>query len=62
MCDLKPCPFCGSERVILEKVQNDPDDKDDFVYSTYCRNCLSKSDWYLNEEDAIKAWNRRSVI
>ena len=56
--ELKPCPFCGSEKVdfILCAEQNYEDHEEGFIY---CHGCGFSSDIYLCEETAAKYWNRR---
>lgn len=58
MPDLKPCPFCGSERVrFIEH------DEQNYEYRTegfiFCERCGFSSDTYF-VEDAIQKWNRRA--
>jgi len=48
---LKPCPFCGDEAELRES----------FGYYVTCTACLSGSDVYDTEIEAIKAWNNRST-
>lgn len=62
MQELKPCPFCGNEAVVLD---------DDHVLCRYCgargpRNKLDSHDLkdgiitHPRMEQAIKDWNKRS--
>ena len=44
---LKPCPFCGSTDIGLDK-------------STYCRNCLASTARKKENATAAEAWNRRA--
>jgi Lar family restriction alleviation protein len=47
---LKPCPFCGSERLKLHQ---------DSV-AIYCKDCPGGvEDWEIGIEELIKAWNTR---
>ena len=52
--ELKPCPFCGSEAVILPE---------GFVTSGQwiaCSKCnIGQNTPYMKLQDAIDAWNRR---
>ena len=57
MTDLKPCPFCGSKPEWSSHRNYKA-----AVYYIRCPNpdCMSaETKHYWNEEDAIKAWNRR---
>lgn len=60
--ELKPCPFCGSEQIIVRYGQIG-------TYSNvfmprkmgyaYCRQCGARSNLYL-AKNAVNAWNRRA--
>ena len=65
--ELKPCPFCGGEAVLITRVC------DKFIHRVACTVCLAQmgeSHWAMDsekgklffekEEDAIEAWNRRA--
>ncbi|MDE7104660.1 MAG: Lar family restriction alleviation protein [Ruminococcus sp.] len=52
---LKPCPFCGREAILKEKVS-----KDEIRYYVLCGKCMSKSHMFVTEKDAVDAWNRRA--
>ena len=61
MEELKPCPFCGSEKVKLIRPQVI---SGEYVYGVTCVNCeiginrngfMFFSDW----KEATAAWNRR---
>lgn len=49
--ELKPCPFCGSERVTAECIE----------YVT-CRKCGADGPYFTDAdtEKAIAAWNKRA--
>lgn len=54
--ELKPCPFCGGEAVLV-------DSGTDILIRCYCiscRNCRCNSDWLKTRKEAIGAWNRRA--
>lgn len=63
---LKPCPFCGGK---AERIEARIDD-DKKTYSVICTNCMTGifrprmkgMEWfaYKTEQEAIKAWNRRT--
>lgn len=55
MAELKPCPFCGSKAVIQ---------RNGSYHRVCCPNIQDcpiepRTHWVLNQESAIKAWNRR---
>lgn len=57
MTELKACPFCGS----MPEWSSHQNFKSD-VYYIRCTNpeCMcAETKHYWNEEDAVKAWNRR---
>jgi Lar family restriction alleviation protein len=47
MTNLKPCPFCGSEKV---EVWNT---------AVYCKDCLAEGPADYSIDGQIAAWNRR---
>lgn len=50
---LKPCPFCGSEGVICDRLED--------VYYVECWDCGAKIESYNGAEDAIEGWNARAI-
>ncbi|MBX2848915.1 MAG: Lar family restriction alleviation protein [Acidiferrobacterales bacterium] len=53
MSDLKPCPFCGSDNVMVDNiVLND-------CFTAFCGDCISKSTNFPDFNDAVDAWNNR---
>lgn len=50
MSELKPCPFCGSDKIIISNWG---------MWRCWCSNCLAKADDMIRKKDAIEAWNRR---
>ncbi|MBR4016353.1 MAG: Lar family restriction alleviation protein [Oscillospiraceae bacterium] len=60
--ELKPCPFCGAKSELcmepwdFEKREPAKDAK----YVVECGECLSRTDTYNSEDEAIEAWNRRT--
>ena len=54
MMELKPCPFCGSNKVVIRW---------NFRYEVYEVNCVgcncTLTHWYECADEAINAWNRR---
>jgi Lar family restriction alleviation protein len=53
MSDLMPCPFCGCETVYVRSSITEID--------VYCQDCTAVGPVYQVEEDAITAWNTRTV-
>lgn len=70
MKELKPCPFCGGEKLIitgckeLEECSNFEKCERTYYYTVCCDfnqgGCGASSGYRLNEEEAIEAWNRRA--
>lgn len=58
---LKPCPFCGGEAV-LHKAERESFlmGKTISLDQISCASCGVNTSVFGNEEDAIKAWNRRA--
>ena len=52
--DLKPCPFCGNKCWVMmcERLGK--------RYTVHCGNCGNGTGHWLNKQDAIAAWNRRT--
>ena len=57
--ELKPSPFCGSDRVDYVPIpeQNYKDHVEGFIW---CRGCGISSDVFLDPEIAAEKWNRRA--
>ena len=51
--ELKPCPFCGSKEVYLDK-------PDTHCFYVFCANCGVNGTTANTRERAVKAWNRRA--
>jgi len=57
MAELKPCPFCGYEKVRIIKHNLDCGT----VYQGYCFQCGTLGpDYGGTKQQAISAWNKRS--
>ena len=52
MINLKPCPFCGGEAILLSNFRG-------AEYFIECRVCTVETAPYDTEEEAAEAWNRR---
>lgn len=53
--ELKPCPFCGGAAVIVTNYMGG--------VKIRCKNasaCSITQEWWDDEEDAFKAWNKRA--
>ena len=50
MSELKPCPFCGGNRIMVTNWG---------LWKTWCADCKSETSSYLTEKEAVEAWNRR---
>ena len=56
MDELKPCPFCGSDRIEIDDLgyQETP------CWFVACNNCGAEISGFLYLSRAIEAWNRRA--
>lgn len=58
MAELKPCPFCGNEKV---SVATHTPAKSRPYFTVHCYKCgCSKFTHHKSEIEAIEAWNRRA--
>ena len=63
--DIKQCPFCGYNGQIWTKTEEEHSIDGIGITSRFvtfqvrCEYCAAGTDWYVNKDDAIKAWNRR---
>ena len=62
---LKPCPFCGGERLeVLNMLEENPEfevvglSKDNF--NVVCQDCFGTGGTRRTYFDAVEAWNRRA--
>ena len=53
---LKPCPFCGSNKVQLYVCPNEVKT----AYVVQCIDCGASSAYMHSRKDAIEMWNRRN--
>ena len=56
MEQIKPCPFCGSDKCRVEQ-----NVFDDLKYCVHCPSCGAESSDYEHPGSAVKAWNMRTV-
>ena len=63
MSELKPCPFCGREKITIVTTE-DLDMGGEFGYFACCDaqwgGCGACSGWRATEEEAADLWNRRA--
>jgi Lar family restriction alleviation protein len=52
--NLKPCPFCGCNHLLVYG--------NAFVKQVYCSSCETKGPKRPNELDALRAWNNRIKV
>lgn len=59
MKEIKPCPFCGNEEVIIVPTEvRNIDDTITMMGSVCCQKCEADGPLKVTEEYAIEAWNR----
>lgn len=57
---LKPCPFCGREAKVVSHSFECRDDFREETYGVKCTYCgIQTNQFYVSEEMAESAWNRR---
>ena len=58
---VKPCPFCGKNKVTIHVGYRDNDNGEYSApsFNVLCTSCGSSSDCYPTCELAVKHWNRR---
>ena len=54
MSELKSCPHCGSENVMIDDLW------DNGTSTAFCGDCQSKSSNFCEYGDAVKSWNARA--
>ncbi len=55
---LKPCPFCGSEKIYIDMRDVFNEDETEYFYT--CKNCGATAPACIDDNDALKAWNTRA--
>ena len=63
MIELKPCPFCGSEKIGVRRRRGGRPGHQAPYYReiVYCKKCGAESGLGKRPGAAVKRWNRRSV-
>ena len=56
---LKPCPFCGGEAKIKDRIECLGHGDYERFYLVTCCNCYAQSRMCGEEQYVIEAWNRR---
>ena len=55
--ELKPCPFCGSENVMVDHAGS----KTPYCWA-YCADCGACGETMMDAEDAAAKWNTRAEV
>jgi Lar family restriction alleviation protein len=55
---LKPCPFCGREKIIIHSIDPDIERLADNFWAV-CTSCVSFGPLSNTKKEAIAAWNKR---
>lgn len=51
--ELKPCPFCGSKKIVVKNGK--------YAWWVKCDDCGTEGAIKLKKAVAIEAWNRRQI-
>lgn len=54
MTGLKPCPFCGSRKIEINRIDGTRE------YYLTCEECGIEQPLYPTADEAVGAWNRRA--
>lgn len=60
MSELKPCPFCGSDNVMVDETFVDAQNDPYMEYEVICFDCENRTKPCDTAQDAIARWNRRA--
>ena len=58
MAELKPCPFCGDDKIKV--MMRNPWHGENITYYVICYHCGSRTALHDENQRAIEAWNRRA--
>lgn len=58
--ELKPCPFCGCERIDVYSEDGDDLAANKHVYVAQCWDCCARVSPVIGKSKAIAAWNTRT--
>ncbi len=61
MSDLKPCPFCGKQKLSIKTVTKKFADGPCVYYFVECDSCGGRSGEYQKKEHAITMWEARTI-
>ena len=56
--ELKPCPFCGSDRVAVHDWLNE---HPDHSYCGFCKDCETEGSPSKSVQGVIDKWNKRKI-
>ena len=59
MYELKHCPFCKSNRIVIVREEVHPGIEEGTLFSAECLNCGARSARVTKAEHAIGKWNMR---
>ena len=62
MTEMKPCPFCGGEVELRDKLDRGYGDETSFIHCTKCHMWFEKFDYRgMGHDNIIKEWNTRTT-
>jgi len=62
MSEIKNCPFCGGEAVLLKFPESEDGIEWEEPYSVECQGCGTYKNDFATEKEAIEDWNRRTEL
>lgn len=60
MSELKPCPFCGGNAVLIQRAFKTGFYPSGGTYYVHCKSCLITTQPRRKKEPVIETWNRRA--